>query len=159
MRWSNIPVPEPHVAAIVGAAALHFVLPLRIPLARGIRFTLAGPMLATGIGLAAWAVASAGDADVESESALVTDGAYAVTRNPMYVGWSVGVLGLALATGSAWLLAGWVRRRSPALDRDVAVEEARLLQALRRYGTRPTWTAFRATSRPPRARDPRGGRR
>jgi protein-S-isoprenylcysteine O-methyltransferase Ste14 len=129
MRWSNVPVPEPHVAAIVGAAALHFVLPLRIPLARGIRLTLAGPMLATGIGLAAWAVASAGDADVESESALVTDGAYAVTRNPMYVGWSVGVLGLALATGSAWLLAGWYAAVR-ALDREVDVEEARLLQRL-----------------------------
>ena len=137
MRWSNIPVPEPHVAAIVGAAALHFVLPLRIPLARGIRFTLAGPMLATGIGLASWAVASAGDADVESESALVTDGAYAVTRNPMYVGWSVGVLGLALATGSAWLLAGWYAAVN-ALDREVDVEEARLLQ---RFGT--TFAAYR----------------
>jgi len=137
MRWSNVPVPEPHVAAIVGAAALHFVLPLRIPIARGIRLTLAGPMLATGIGLAAWAVASAGDADVESESALVTDGAFAVTRNPMYVGWSVGVLGLALATGSAWLLAGWYAAVN-AIDREVDVEEARLLQ---RFGT--TFAAYR----------------
>ena len=51
MRWSNIPVPEPHVAAIVGAAAFHFVLPLRIPLARRTRLALAGPMLASGIGL------------------------------------------------------------------------------------------------------------
>ena len=138
MRWSNIPVPEPHVAAIVGAAALHFVLPLRIPLARGTRLALAAPMLATGIWLAAWAVASAGDTDVENESTLVTDGAYAVTRNPMYVGWSVGVLGLAFATGSAWLLAGWVAAVR-ALDRDIEVEEARLLQ---RFGQ--TFAAYRA---------------
>ena len=137
MRWSNLPIPEPHMAAIVGAAALHFVLPLRIPLARGTRLALAAPMLATGIGLAAWAVASAGDADVESDSALVTDGAYAVTRNPMYLGWSVGVLGLAFATGSAWLLAGWVAAVR-ALDREVEVEEARLQQ---RFG--PTFAAYR----------------
>ena len=137
MRWSNIPVPEPHVAAIVGAAALHFVLPLRIPLGRGTRLALAAPMLATGIGLAAWAVASAGDADVETDSALVTSGAYARTRNPMYVGWSVGVLGLALATGSAWLLAGWFAAVH-ALDREVDVEEARLLQ---RFGA--TFAAYR----------------
>jgi protein-S-isoprenylcysteine O-methyltransferase Ste14 len=126
VRWSNIPVPEPHVAAIVGAAALHAIVPLRIPLGRPTRLALAGPMLATGIGLAAWAVSSASDADVESDSALVTSGAYAQTRNPMYVGWSLGVLGLALATGSAWLLAAWFAAVS-ALDREVDVEEARLL--------------------------------
>ena len=137
MRWSNIPVPEPQVAAIVGAAALHFVLPLRIPLGRGTRAALAAPMLATGIGLAAWAVASAGEADVESDSSLVTEGAYAVTRNPMYVGWSVGVLGLALGTGSAWLLAGWVAA-ARTLDREVDVEESRLEQ---RFGA--SYTAYR----------------
>ena len=107
-------------------------------------------MLATGIGLVAWAVASAGDADVESDSALVTDGAYAVTRNPMYVGWSVGVLGLALATGSAWLLAGWVAAVR-ALDREVDVEEARLLQ---RFGA-----SLRGLPRPRPALPPRRSRR
>ena len=127
MRWSNVPVPEPHVAAIVAAAALHVVLPLRIPLALGTRLALAGPMLAAGIGLAAWAVASAGDADVESDSALVTGGAYALTRNPMYVGWSASVLALALATGSAWLLAAWVAAVR-ALDRETDAEESRLLE-------------------------------
>ena len=88
MRWSNVPIPEPLVVAIVGAATVHAIFPLRIPLGRRTRLALAGPMLATGIGLAAWAVSSAGDADVESDSALVTSGAYALTRNPMYVGWS-----------------------------------------------------------------------
>jgi protein-S-isoprenylcysteine O-methyltransferase Ste14 len=137
MRWSNVPLPEPHVAAIVGAAALHWMLPLRVPLARGTRLALAGPMLAAGIGLAAWAVASAGDADVESDSALATSGAYALTRNPMYVGWSVSVLGLALGTGSAWLLAGWLAAVR-ALDREVDVEEARLM---RRFGA--AYVAYR----------------
>ena len=89
-------------------------------------------MLASGIGLAAWAVASAGDADIESDSALVTSGAYAVTRNPMYVGWSVSALALAVGTGSAWLLAGWVAAVL-ALDREVDGEESRLMQ---RFGAR-----------------------
>jgi protein-S-isoprenylcysteine O-methyltransferase Ste14 len=132
MRWSNVPVPEPHVAAIVGAAALHFVLPVRIPLGRGMRLAIAAPMLASGIGLVAWAIASAGDTDVESDAALVTSGVYARTRNPMYIGWSVGVLGLALSTGSAWLLAGWFAAVR-ALHREVDLEEARLLQ---RFGAR-----------------------
>ena len=130
MRWSNVPVPEPFIAAIAGACALHALLPLRLPVARSTRLTLAGPMLATGIGLASWAVASAGDTDVEKGTSLVTTGPYALTRNPMYLGWSLGVLGLAFGTCSAWLLAGSlaaVRR----IDRDVHVEEMRLS---RRFG-------------------------
>jgi protein-S-isoprenylcysteine O-methyltransferase Ste14 len=127
VRWSNVPVPGPHLAAAVAAAGLHWIVPLRIPLARGTRLALAGPMCSAGVGLAAWAVGSAGDADVESDSALVTSGAYALTRNPMYLGWSLGMLGLALGTGSAWLLAGYLAAAS-AIDREVDVEEARLLQ-------------------------------
>jgi len=137
MRCSNIPVPEPHLVALAAAAGLHAILPLHIPLGRRTRLVLAGPLLATGIGLAAWAVASAGDADVESDSALVTSGAYAVTRNPMYLGWSMGALGLAVGTGSAWLLAGWLAAVR-AIDREVDVEEARLLQ---RFGA--AFTAYR----------------
>lgn len=82
-------------------------------------------MLAGGIGLAAWAVASAGDADVERDTNLVTTGAYALTRNPMYVGWSAAVLGMALASRSAWLLAAWLVAVR-ALDREIVAEEARL---------------------------------
>lgn len=94
-------------------------------------------MVAAGAGIVAWAVASAGDADVERESALVTTGAYAVSRNPMYVGWSTGVLGLALGTRSAWLLAAWLLAVS-ALDREVDAEESRLVE---RFGAE--YTAYR----------------
>jgi len=37
-------------------------------------------------------------------TALVTDGIYARTRNPMYLGLSVILVGFGLATGSAWFL-------------------------------------------------------
>ena len=94
-------------------------------------------MLAAGIGLAAWAVASAGDADVERNDALVTNGAFELSRNPMYVGWSAGVLGLALRTRSAWLLGAWVLAVR-ALDREIDREEARLLD---RFGS--AYVAYR----------------
>lgn len=138
VRMSNVPIPEPHVAALAAAAALHFVLPLRLPVGRRLAAVVGGPMMAAGIGLAAWAVASAGEADVEDESALVTEGAYAVTRNPMYVGWSLATLGLALGTRSAWLVATGLMAMA-AIDREVAVEEARLLA---RFG--PAYDAYRA---------------
>jgi protein-S-isoprenylcysteine O-methyltransferase Ste14 len=48
----------------------------------------------------------------------VTEGAYALTRNPMYVGWSLAVLGLGLAAPSAWLVATGLLAMT-ALDREV----------------------------------------
>ena len=131
MRLSNVPIPEPHVAALVGAAAMHLVLPLRLPVSARIGRLVGGPMLAFGIGLAAWAVDSAGETNVERNEALVTDGAYAASRNPMYAGWSAAVLGLALWTRSASLLGAWLVALH-ALDREVRDEESRLL---RRFGT------------------------
>jgi len=137
MRWSNVPIPEPHIAAIAAAAALHFVLPLRLPVGRRLGAAAGAPVLGAGIGLAAWAVASADEADVERESALVTVGAYALTRNPMYVGWSLAVVGIGLAARSAWLVATGLLAMT-ALDREVDAEEARLL---RRFG--PEYAAYR----------------
>lgn len=124
-RWSNVPVPEVHLAALAAAAMAHWLLPLRLPLPPWVRIVLGGPMLAGGIGLAGWAVASAGEANVDHTSELVTRGAFAVTRNPMYLGWSAAVLGAALLTRSAWLAAtGAVAIRR--IDREVRAEEAHL---------------------------------
>ena len=88
-------------------------------------------MLAAGIGLAAWAVASAGETDIAGDDTLVTRCAYAVSRNPMYLGRSVGVLGLAMGTRSAWLLAAWILAIR-ALNREIEREETRLLS---RFGS------------------------
>jgi protein-S-isoprenylcysteine O-methyltransferase Ste14 len=138
MRWTNVPIPEPHVAALIGGAALHWVLPLRLPISRATGVTLGIPMVAAGIGLAGWAVASAGEADVERDSDLITGGAYALTRNPMYVGWSASVLGLALVTRSAWLIGAWLLAVA-ALRREIDVEERRLRAA---FGE--TYASYRA---------------
>jgi len=124
VRWSNVPIPEAHIAAIVAGAGMHALVPVHLPIGSTGRLTGAA-MVAGGAGLAAWAVAAAGDADVERESELVTEGPYAITRNPMYLGWSAGVLGLALASRSAWMLIAWALAVR-ALDREVKAEESRL---------------------------------
>jgi protein-S-isoprenylcysteine O-methyltransferase Ste14 len=125
MRWSNVPIPEAHLVAIAAGTAMQMSVPLRAPLGDRVRWTLAAPLAAAGLALAAWAVASAGDADVERETALITNGAYAVTRNPMYIGWSAGILALAVASRSAWMLAAW-SVAVLALDREIRAEESRL---------------------------------
>lgn len=125
LRLSNIPIPEPHVVALVVAAVIHRVLPLRIPIGRRAGGIIGGPLLAAGIGFAASAVASAGDAELEGGDALVTNGVYALSRNPMYFGWSASVLGLALWTRSAWLLGTWTVAVL-VLDREIKREESQL---------------------------------
>jgi protein-S-isoprenylcysteine O-methyltransferase Ste14 len=131
MRWSNVPLPEAHLAALAAGLALDWLLPLRLPLG-GRRWMLAALLIAGGVGLGTWAVASAGDVDVDRDADLVTVGAYGLTRNPMYVGWSSAVLGLAIARRSAWQGLGWgiaVRQ----LDREIQTEEQRLSE---RFGAR-----------------------
>jgi protein-S-isoprenylcysteine O-methyltransferase Ste14 len=125
MRWSNVPVPEPHLAGIAVGAGLHLLLPLRLPVSDGFARAIAAPLVAGGAGLVFWAVRSAAEADVERDTSLVTNGAFALTRNPMYLGWSTGMLGLALASRSAWLLLTWGLAVT-ALGREIDREEARL---------------------------------
>jgi protein-S-isoprenylcysteine O-methyltransferase Ste14 len=138
VRWSNVPIPEAHVAAIVAGAGMHALMPIRLPIGDQARWTVAATSVAGGVTLAAWAVASAGDADVERESELVTNGPYAMTRNPMYLGWSAGVLGLAVASRSAWMLVAWAVAVR-ALEREINAEESRLSS---RFGR--AYTEYRA---------------
>jgi len=125
VRWSNVPIPEPHVAAVLAGAGMHAMVPIRMPIGDPALWMVAATLVGGGLGLAAWAVASAGDADVERESELLTEGPYAMTRNPMYLGWSAGVLGLAMASRSAWMLVAWALAVR-ALDREFTAEESRL---------------------------------
>ena len=125
VRWANVPIPEPYVAAIVGAAVMHVVAPIRVPFSASTARVIGWPMLAGGIALAAWAVASAGDADVERDSELVTTGAYAQSRNPMYVGWAAAIAGLAVLRRDPWLAAGWLLATRAAAA-EVLQEELRL---------------------------------
>jgi protein-S-isoprenylcysteine O-methyltransferase Ste14 len=138
VRLSNIPIPESYVAALIAAAPIHAVLPLHIPIGRRAGRIIGGPPLAAGIGFAASAVASAGETELEGGDTLVTSGAFALSRNPMYVGWSAGILGLAFWTRSAWLLAGWALAVR-ALDREIESEESQLLS---RFGMQ--YQAYRA---------------
>ena len=137
VRRANVPIPEPYVAALIGAAVMRAVVPILVPLRPWATRVAGWPLVAGGIGMAAWAVASAGEADVGRESELVTSGAYAVSRNPMYVGWSAAVVGLATIRRDAWLLAAWLLA-ARALDEEVLEEERRLSE---RFGD--AYSAYR----------------
>jgi protein-S-isoprenylcysteine O-methyltransferase Ste14 len=91
-KWSNIPIPEAHIAGIISGIILQFIYPLNAKWQPGIGFMLGGLAIGTGALLAGWAVKS------------VTSGPYAFSRNPMYVGWTFVNLGIALAANNLWIL-------------------------------------------------------
>jgi protein-S-isoprenylcysteine O-methyltransferase Ste14 len=75
-------------------------------------------------------------------AALITGGAYRLTRNPMYAGLAVAYLGAALALGSGWPLLLWPLVVL-AVDRLVIRPEERYLAA--RFG--PAYAEYRTRAR------------
>ena len=76
----------------------------------GVRYSIGGAMIIAALGLSLMAVMKFGAADTPANpyyppSALVTSGVFATVRNPMYVGFYVFSLGLAIAFAADWLIA------------------------------------------------------
>jgi protein-S-isoprenylcysteine O-methyltransferase Ste14 len=102
---------------MLSAAALMWVLDRRLPLAHWIDHPwnrLGGVPAAAGIGVAAAALArfrraqtTVNPLDLSKSSQLVTGGVFRMSRNPMYLGLSLLLVGWALWLGSAspWLIA------------------------------------------------------
>src|SRR6266545_4584779 len=95
-RWRNVPLPEPHLVGLGTGIALDVIVGGRLFSAAWVGHASGWPLVAAGIGLAAWAVAAAGPVDLERPGTVVASGPYAWTRNPMYLGWSLLYVGVAL---------------------------------------------------------------
>lgn len=142
-RWKNIPLPEPHMAGILFSGVLHLARPWKLPgnrrLYSGVGWTLVG----TGIAISAFAVRAASAIDLERPSSLISTGPYAISRNPMYIGWTLLYLGAALITRSAWMVASlppvggiihWeVLREEHTLEQRFGEEYLRYRKLIRRY--------------------------
>ena len=104
LKWSNVPIPEAHIAGIIAGIILQFIYPLSVNWQPGIGYMLGGLAIGSGALLAGWAVMTAADLDIESPTGIVTTGPYAFSRNPMYVGWTLFGLGIALVANNLWIL-------------------------------------------------------
>jgi protein-S-isoprenylcysteine O-methyltransferase Ste14 len=116
---------------MVGALAsgvLHLARPLRLPgsrrFDRGAGLTLVG----AGVAISASAVRAASNVDLDRPSILISTWPYAVSRNPMYVGWTLLYLGAALVTRNAWMVAS-LPVVAGIIHRDVLQEEHTLKRA------------------------------
>jgi protein-S-isoprenylcysteine O-methyltransferase Ste14 len=102
---SNIPLPEAHLFALLTGALMHIIKPVHITSVRQPRQAGGLFNLLTGLLLAAWSFASAGESRLDQPQALITRGAYRISRNPMYLAWTFLSSGLALLANSLWMLA------------------------------------------------------
>lgn len=142
-RWTNIPLPEPHLMGILASGVLHLTLPWRLPRGRWLGSSAGWTLLGTGVAMSASAVRAASDVDLERPSTLISSGPYAISRNPMYVGWILLYLGGALITRNAWMVASLpivagiihrdVLREEPTLEQAFGEEYLRYRKLVRRY--------------------------
>ncbi len=140
--------PLVYVAALIAGYVLQALFPLTMPLPSLVRWTGAGVILvslAFGVpGRAAFARAGTEANPFRPSTTLVTSGPYRFSRNPMYVGMTGLLVGLALITRIGWLLIllvpvlgvmhwGVVRREERYLGRKFGPEYEAYRSRVRRY--------------------------
>jgi protein-S-isoprenylcysteine O-methyltransferase Ste14 len=128
-RLRNLPLPEPHLIAIAAGVVLNRVRPVTLPGPRHVHRLAGWLLVAAGGSLVAWSVDAAGDVDLEQPDRLVTSGPYALSRNPMYLGWALLHLGSGVLSGSAWTVAT-LPLAVASVHGEVRREEQRLADAL-----------------------------
>ena len=143
-KWSNVPIPEIHVAGLAAGVILHFVFPVGVFGSRLPGFIIGGPALVAGIFVASWAVQATGKMSIALPTNIIVEGPYASSRNPMYVGWTLICLGIGLAVNEVWILALLlpvviythfivIRHEEQSLERDLGEEYLRYRDRVRRY--------------------------
>lgn len=143
--------PPPLVAFLLIAVGvgIHFAFPARLLPEGWIQFVVAAPLVVLGIALAARSVksfdlASTDERYAEPTSALVQDGPYTRTRNPMFLGLALLHLGVVVAANAAWALIGVpvliIYLRYGVISREERFLEERFGDEYRSYKRRvPRW--------------------
>jgi protein-S-isoprenylcysteine O-methyltransferase Ste14 len=146
---ANVPVIPPVLfgAGLAAGFLLKRLVPVRlVPQSLEAPACLAGSALALlGLAFGGWAFGTFLKARTTPHpnhpvSALVTWGPYRVSRNPMYVGVSAGMAGIALVADTPWLLAVlplvWLALSRLVIDREEIYLERRFGEEYRTFRMR-----------------------
>ena len=145
---SNVPLPEPYLLGIAAAVWLDHKRQLALPGPRYVHHLTGWPLAVVGARLIERSWTAARQVKLEDPALLVTSGPYAISRNPMYLGWALLQLGAGVIRGSWWMIAA-VPAAAAIVHREVRGEERRLDDAFgdefRRYrATVPRYLPRRA---------------
>jgi protein-S-isoprenylcysteine O-methyltransferase Ste14 len=110
----KVPLPPPVLFLLVflAGAGLGYLQPLRLGLgSMALRLALGGVLSFLALGIGLWAVKTMRRRTASPEfgrrvRALVVEGPYRFSRNPVYLALVLGLLALATALDSAWLAMG-----------------------------------------------------
>lgn len=104
LKWSNIPIPEAHIVGLLlGYILQRSIGFIHLPNSQFL-INFGWFLLIAGLSFSSWAVVRAGDIQISKPEKLITSGSYAISRNPMYLGWFDIYCGLALLLKGAWIL-------------------------------------------------------
>ena len=101
----NIPIPPQHLVGLLLGTFLNFRFTQRLFSLSWKGHLLGWPLIAVGVWISVRAAIEAGEMSIESPTKLLTTGLYSLSRNPMYVGWTLFYLGIAFAANSVWMIA------------------------------------------------------
>jgi protein-S-isoprenylcysteine O-methyltransferase Ste14 len=143
-KWENVPIPEPHLIGFLIGIVISVFRKSAIFGQAWIGHLLGWPLILGGILIAGWAVLEAKQMSVEHPTRILDSGPYAFTRNPMYLGWTIGFLGITLVMNSVWFLMLFplvvvytdrfvIRREEEALERTFGSEYRKYRERVRRY--------------------------
>jgi protein-S-isoprenylcysteine O-methyltransferase Ste14 len=102
--WDRLPLPEEHVAGLLVGLAVDRLIRTRLPFwtrPLGLALGVAGGAVNVA------AIRARGHQALDRPGGLVEHGPYAWTRNPMYLGWSMIHVGVALALRSPGTMLTW----------------------------------------------------
>ena len=152
-RLHNIPLLEPILVGIACGLVAHRLRPWRLPGPEDPRCAAGWSLVGAGCTLNVWSWWASWRVELGDPHRLVTAGPYAISRNPMYVGWALLHLGLAMTAGSAWMLTALVPA-AIVLHRQVLREEQQLHERFgeeyrRRCATVPRYVRILRLDRAP----------
>jgi protein-S-isoprenylcysteine O-methyltransferase Ste14 len=104
-KWNNVPIPPQDLVGLALGGILQFLFPQMLIANPRVGDILGWLLIAFGSGIVVWSVKEAGEIDIESPTRLLVRGPYSLSRNPMYVGWTLIYLGIAFVVNSVWITA------------------------------------------------------